>query len=96
MSKDTKNCLKLSKMSDIVKNCQIILENVEKCQYPIFNGVEKIEKSDRKNQNWALSGLKVKKVPKGTFPILDCFGTTTQGTFRHTCQNLSTPPLDEP
>ena len=41
MSKDTKNCLKLSKMSNIVKNCQKILKNVEKCQYPIFNGVEK-------------------------------------------------------
>ena len=56
MSKDTKNCLKLSKMSNIVKNCQKILKNVEKCQYPIFNGVEKIEKSDRKNQNWTLIG----------------------------------------
>ena len=56
MSKDTKNCLKLSKMSNIVKNCQKIFKNFEKCQYPIFNGVEKIEKSDRKNQNWTLIG----------------------------------------
>ena len=56
MSKDIKNCLKLSKMSNIVKNCQKILKNVEKCQYPSFNGVEKMEKSDRKNQNWTLIG----------------------------------------
>ena len=59
MSKDTKNCLKLSKMSNIVKNCQKnLIKNVEKCEYPIFNGVEKSKNLIEKIKNGLSVGKK--------------------------------------